>query len=84
MARAAKAPTDFARCVTGFLTTYMVGERGLSRRTVCSYARTVAAFVRHVEGATGVGAERIGFGENTMASAVIFSIMSPCRSSSSA
>lgn len=28
--------------------------------------------------------ERIGFGENTMASAVIFSIMSPCRSSSSA
>ena len=34
MARAAKAPTGFARCVTGFLTTYMVGERGLSRRTV--------------------------------------------------
>lgn len=65
MARAAKAPTGFARCVTGFLTTYMVGERGLSRRTVCSYARTVAAFVHHVEGATGVGAERIGFGEFT-------------------
>lgn len=65
MARATKAPTGFARCVTGFLTTYMVGERGLSRRTVCSYARTVAAFVRHVEGATGVGAERIGFGEFT-------------------
>ena len=28
--------------------------------------------------------ERIGFGENTMASTLIFSIMSPCRSSSSA
>jgi len=49
--------TDFGRCVTGFLTVYLVGERGMSDKTVKSYGLTVRAFVRHLESALGVRPE---------------------------
>ena len=49
--------TDFGRCVTGFLTVYLVGERGMSDKTVKSYGLTVRAFVRHLESECGVRPE---------------------------
>ena len=49
--------TDFGRCVTGFLTVYLVGERGMSGKTVKSYGLTVRAFVRHLESELGVRPE---------------------------
>lgn len=49
--------TDFARSVTGFLTTYLVGERGMSDRTVKSYGRTIRSLVRYLDRACGVKPE---------------------------
>ena len=46
--------TDFGRSVTGFLTTYLVGERGMSDRTVKSYGRTIRSLVRYLDTACGV------------------------------
>ena len=53
------APTDLALGVTGFLTSYLVAERGCSPATVASYARTVRSFLLHVESATGTAIERM-------------------------
>ena len=49
--------TDFGRCVTGFLTTYLVGERGMSGLTVKSYGLAVRSLVRHLESEHGVRPE---------------------------
>ncbi len=61
--------TDFGRCVTGFLTSHLVGERGMSPRTVGSYATTIRMFVRHLESSRGTAPERLTLGDFT-ASAV--------------
>ena len=53
------APTDLALGVTGFLTSYLVAERGCSPATVASYARTVRSFLLHAESATGTAVERM-------------------------
>ena len=52
-------PTDLAVGVTGFLTAYLVAERGCSPATVASYARTVRSFLLHAESATGTAVERM-------------------------
>lgn len=52
-------PTDLAVGVTGFLTRYLVSERGCSPATVASYARTVRSFLLHAESATGTAVERM-------------------------
>ena len=49
--------TDFGRCITGFLAVYLVGERGMSGKTVKSYGLTVRSFVRYLESEHGVRPE---------------------------
>lgn len=57
--------TDFGRCVTGFLTTYLMGERGMSDRTVKSYGLAVRAFVRYLESERGVRPESVRLSDVT-------------------
>ena len=51
--------------VTGFLTNYLVAERGCSQATVSSYARTVRSFLLHAESATGTSVERMSLSSFT-------------------
>lgn len=58
-------PTDLAVGVTGFLTGYLVSERGCSPATVASYARTVRSFLLHAASATGTAIERLSLSHLT-------------------
>ena len=62
---AGKAPTDLALGVTGFLTRYLVAERGCSAATVASYARTIRSFLSHVESTSGTELERMSLSSFT-------------------
>ncbi len=52
-------------CATGFLTTYLVGERGCSRLTVGSYARTLAGLFAHLSERGGVPVDRLALADLT-------------------
>ena len=52
------APTNFARCVTRFLTSYLPGERNLSSQTIRSYSLALKMYVGYLD-STGVKPERI-------------------------
>lgn len=57
--KAKNAPTDFARCVTRFLTNHLPGERNLSPQTVKSYSFTLKMFIEHLDFSAGIKPERI-------------------------
>lgn len=59
MAAKRQGPTDLAECATGFLTKYLVDERGCSRLTVGSYAHTLAGLFSHLSAEGGVPVERL-------------------------
>ena len=60
-----RGPTDLAECATGFLAKYLVDERGCSRLTVGSYARTLAGLFGHVSAERGVPVDRLALRDLT-------------------
>jgi site-specific recombinase XerD len=60
-----RGPTDLAECATGFLTKYLVDERGCSRLTVGSYARALAGLFGHVSAERGVPVDRLSLRDLT-------------------
>ena len=55
-------PTDFAYCLSGFLTTYLVGQRNLSKNTVQSYRDTFSILLSFFSDSKGIAPERITIG----------------------
>jgi len=53
------APTNFARCVTRFLTSYLPGERNLSSQTIRSYSRALKMYIGYLDSSAGIKPERI-------------------------
>ena len=51
--------TDFARCITRFLTSHLPGERNLSPQTVKSYSIALRMYIGYVESSVGIKPERI-------------------------
>lgn len=52
-------PTDFARCVTRFLTNYLPGERNLSPQTIKSYTIALKMYIVYIDTTLRVKPERI-------------------------
>ena len=52
-------PTDFARCVTRFLTSHLPGERNLSPQTIKSDSTALKMFIGYLDFAAGIKPERI-------------------------
>jgi len=52
-------PTDFARCVTRFLTSHLPGERNLSPQTIKSYSFAIRMFIGYLDSSVGIRPERI-------------------------
>jgi site-specific recombinase XerD len=52
-------PTDFARCVTRFLTSHLPGERNLSPQTIKSYGIALKMFIGYLDSSVGLKPERI-------------------------
>lgn len=42
-------PTDFSKCLTGFLSKYLPGERGISTNTINSYKVSFLLFINFIE-----------------------------------
>ena len=57
--KAKSAPTDFARCVTRFLTSHLPGERNLSPQTIKSYSLSLKMFIEHLNHSAKIKPERI-------------------------
>lgn len=53
------APTNFARCVTRFLTCYLPGERNLSAQTIRSYSLALRMYISYIDSSAGIKPERI-------------------------
>ncbi len=53
------APTNFGRCVTRFLTSYLPGEKNLSTHTIRSYSLVLRMFIGHLDSTAGIKPERI-------------------------
>ena len=54
-----KIMTDFARCVTRFLTSHLPGERNLSPQTIKSYSMALKMHIEYVNATIGLKPERI-------------------------
>jgi len=52
-------PTDFARHVTGFLTTYLAGQRNASANTIRSYRDTFVLLIRYLRDVRDIPIEKI-------------------------
>ena len=52
-------PTDFARCVTRFLTSHLPGERNLSPQTIKSYGIALKMYIEYLDSSIGLKTERI-------------------------
>lgn len=52
-------PTDFARCVTRFLTVHLPGERNLSPQTIKSYSFALKMYIGYLDFSAGIKPERI-------------------------
>jgi site-specific recombinase XerD len=52
-------PTDFSYCITNFLTTYLAGQRNLSKNTIQSYRDSFALLLRFFSEAKGIMPEKI-------------------------
>ena len=52
-------PTDFARCVTRFLTNHLPGERNLSTQTIKSYSFALKIFIGYLDSSIGIKPDRI-------------------------
>jgi len=53
------APTDFARCVTRFLTSHLPGERNLSPQTIKSYSLALKMYIGYLDSFARIKPERI-------------------------
>lgn len=53
------APTNFARCVTHFLTSHLPGERNLSSQTIRSYSLALKMYIGYLDSSAGIKPERI-------------------------
>lgn len=51
--------TDFARCVTRFLTCNLPGERNLSPQTIKSYSMALKMYIGYLDSTVGIKPERI-------------------------
>jgi len=51
--------TDFARCVTRFLTSHLPGERNLSPQTIKSYSFALKKYIGYLDSTAGIKPERI-------------------------
>lgn len=52
-------PTNFARCVTRFLTSHLPGERNMSPQTIKSYSLALKMFIGYLDSSAGIKPERI-------------------------
>ena len=52
-------PTNFARHVTAFLTTYLAGQRNASPNTIRSYRDTFVLLLRYLRDVRGLSAEKV-------------------------
>jgi integrase/recombinase XerD len=52
-------PTDFARCITRFLTIHLPGERNLSPQTIKSYSFALKMYIGYLDFSAGIKPERI-------------------------
>jgi len=59
------ATTDFARCVTRFLTCHLPGERNLSPQTIRSYSLALKMYIGYLDSSIGIKPERIEFKDIT-------------------
>ncbi len=59
------APTNFARCVTRFLTSHLPGERNLSSQTIRSYSLALKMYIGYLDSSAGIKPERIEFKDIT-------------------
>jgi site-specific recombinase XerD len=50
-------PTDFARCVTRFLTSHLPGERNLSPQTIKSYSIALKMYINYLDSSLGLKPE---------------------------
>lgn len=55
-------PTDFARHLTGFLTTYLAGQRNASSNTIRSYRDTFVLLLRYLRDVHGRPVEKVTIG----------------------
>lgn len=53
------APTNFARCITLFLTSHLPGERNLSSQTIRSYSLTLKMYIGYLNSSVRIKPERI-------------------------
>jgi integrase/recombinase XerD len=53
------APTNFARCVTRFLTSHLPGERNLSSQTIRSYSLALKMYIGYLNSSAGIKPERV-------------------------
>ncbi len=51
-------PTDFSKYLSGFLTGYLVHERGASKNTICAYRDTFVLFIGYMS-AQGIPVNRL-------------------------
>ena len=58
-------PTNFARCVTRFLTSHLPGERNLSSQTIRSYSLALKMYIGHLDSFARIKPERIEFKDIT-------------------
>jgi len=52
-------PTDFAYCLSNFLTTYLTGQRNLSINTIRSYRDTFSLFLKYFSNEKNISPEKI-------------------------
>jgi len=52
-------PTDFARCLTEFLTTYLSGQKNVSKNTILAYRDTFKLLLRYCQDVKSISPERI-------------------------
>lgn len=52
-------PTNFARCVTRFLTSHLPGERNMSSQTIRSYSLALKMYIGYLDSSAGIKPERI-------------------------
>jgi integrase/recombinase XerD len=57
--KARNTPTNFARCVTRFLTSYLPGERNLSSQTIRSYSLALKMYIGYLDSSARIKPDRI-------------------------
>jgi integrase/recombinase XerD len=54
-------PTDFARCLSGFLGSYLANERGVSSNTIKSYSYAFILFINYLHDIKKITIEKLSF-----------------------